>query len=58
MATVTMEQMHERTGENEDERRVGEYVLPVPDESADHHNGEDKVEPAGNAEVLHEWGWE
>ena len=55
---MSMEEMHERACKNEDERCVGEDVLPVPDESTDHHDGEDVVEPVGNTEVFHEWGWE
>lgn len=53
MTSVTMEQMHERASEDEDERRVDENVLPVPDECAHHDNREDVIEPMRNAEVFH-----
>ncbi len=53
VVTMTMKEMHERTGENEDEWRVGENVLPMPDECADHNNGKDVVEPVRNTKVLH-----
>lgn len=53
VVTMTMKEMHERTGENEDEWRVGEDVLPMPDECANHNNGKDVVEPVRNTKVLH-----
>ena len=53
MASVTMKYMHKWAGEDEDEWCVRENMLPMPDECADHHDGEDKVEPAGNAKVFH-----
>ena len=56
--TMTVKKVHERTRKNEDKRCVGENMLPVPDERANHHDGEDVVDPVGNAEVLHGWGWE
>lgn len=52
--TMTVEKVHERTCKNEDKWCVGENVLPVPNESAYHDNGEDVVEPVRDAEVLHE----
>ncbi len=58
MASVTVKQMHKRAGEDEDEWCVSEYVLPVPNECADHNDGKGVIEPVGNAEVFHEWGWE
>lgn len=50
---MPVEQVHERTGEDEDKWCVGENVLPVPDESTYHDDGEDVIEPVRDAEMLH-----
>jgi hypothetical protein len=50
VSAVTVEQVHEGTGEDEEERRVLENVLPVEYESENHRACEERVEPEGNAE--------
>ena len=53
MSVMSMEEMHEWTSKNEDERRVGKNVLPVIDERDDHDDGKDVVEPMRDAEIFH-----
>ncbi len=55
---MPMEQVHERTEKDENERCVGEDMLPVIDKGDDHHAREEEVEPVGNAESFHRYEWE
>lgn len=53
MFAVSMEQMHQWAQENEEERSIGQNMLPVVDERDDHHDYKAVVEPVRNAEVFH-----
>ncbi len=53
VGSMSMEEVHQGTEEDEEERCVSKNMLPMVKKRNNHHSRKEVVEPVGYAEVLH-----